>query len=196
MMADHRSAGSQGPEGAATRRRPRGCRRARRRCRARCRSLRGRFRDASHGAQRREPFEQVRGVASDPGLGREVHHLDELAEDVDLPLVRGRVADPHGCRPAIAGQPRDVPSVEVARAVEPVHDLDMLGRSRDCAQYPIAPGLGLGLAARIEQRRDRESHVAQPAVAIVPAHLAGRHLGERGGRRSTSAADSPSPIIA
>ena len=68
----------------------------------------------------------------DAGTARYVEDVQQFAVNVNLLLARGRIADPDRRRAAIARQPRCSPFVEVAAAVEPIHDLDVLGSAGDC----------------------------------------------------------------
>jgi len=65
-----------------------------------------------HAAQRPRVVRQR--VLED--LGGVPHHVEHLAVDVELELPAGAVADPHGCRPLVAPEPRDLVLVEAPLA--------------------------------------------------------------------------------
>lgn len=108
------------------------------------------------------------------------HHF---AEYVELQLVRGAVADAHRLRVLIAGQPVELHLGQPALARDPVHDLNLLGRSGHHAAEPRAPRTRFVVVAAAHQREQRDRRVAQPAVAVVPVAVAADLLGQRRGGR-------------
>ena len=85
-----------------------------------------------------------------------VHHL---AEDVELELpVRG-VADAHGTRALVAGQPRHLPLEQPALAAEAVHDLHLVGAAGGGAQQPVAPGA--------RPRRSSRASISATSVSVA-----------------------------
>ncbi len=130
----------------------------------------------------------VVGRDLDTGTAREIEAVEYLAVDVDLVLLRRRVADQHGLCAAIARQLRYLVFVEVPATVEPIHDLHSVGRAADRPQQPVAPSRRLLGEASVEEGAEREGGVAQPAVAIVPVHVAaGEFRQASGGRRHEAA---------
>ncbi len=117
-----------------------------------------------------------------------MHGIHQLAVDVELQLVRRRVADAHGPRAFVTGKPRHLPLGETPLAGDAIHDLHLVGCARERAQKPIAPGFRLLVVAGVHQGLQREGRVAQPAVAVVPVARAGELLRERGRRRRDDAA--------
>ena len=106
--------------------------------------------------------------------------VEHGAEHVVLSLIVGTVADPHRTSPAVAAQVIERRLLQVAAAVDAVHDLH--------------PAVGVGLEVGDElhelvrlpvevqpvQRLQRERRVAHPAVAVVPVPLAAGRLGQAG----------------
>ena len=78
-----------------------------------------------------------------------VHHL---AEDVELELVDGGVADAHGFRVLIPAEPRRLALGQPSFARRPVHDLDIRRASGGGAEQPIAKRLRLFVISRVHQR--------------------------------------------
>ena len=117
-----------------------------------------------------------------------MHGVHQLAVDVELQLVGGRIADAHGMGALVARKPRHLPLGQAPLAGDAVHDLHLVGRARERAQQPVAPRLRLLVVARVHQRLQREGRVAQPAVAVVPVARTAELLGQRGGRSGNDAA--------
>ena len=104
------------------------------------------------------------------------------AEDVELDLALGGVADPH--RPA-AGVARQFGDVGLGREmatgdeVQRVQALGVVALLQD-PQHPVQVGHGLAEAAEADQRARGHRGVPQPAVAVVPVADAADRLGQRG----------------
>ena len=58
-------------------------------------------------------------------LPADVQRIHQLAEHVELELSVGAVADAHGRRPLVAGEPVGLPLHQVALTTESVHDLEV-----------------------------------------------------------------------
>ena len=86
--------------------------------------------------------------AAAPG---QVERVEQLAENVDLVLGRCGIADAHRARVAVARQRLDLPFREVPRAVDPIHDPQLLRRPGDRAQQPVPPAGRLGVEPGIQQ---------------------------------------------
>ena len=103
------------------------------------------------GEQRKSKIQ--RGVetleAADPRVMEGVHHL---AEDIELELVGGSVADAHGFRALVTAEPWHLALGQPALARDPVHDLELRGASRRGAQQPVAPSLRLVVVSPIHER--------------------------------------------
>ena len=132
-----------------------------------------------------------RRLGRQPALARLQHRVHQLAVDVELELVRGGVADPHGRRALVAGQPRQLELGEPPLPRRAVHDLHLVGRPGDGAQQPVAPRARLVHVAGVHERLQRERGVAHPAEAVVPVAHAADRLRQRGGRRGDDAARRP-----
>jgi len=105
-------------------------------------------------------FDDARG-ALDSGLGQDVEAVHHLAEDIDLRLPAGGVADADRNRALIAGQAVQLVFVQTAAAVRPVDDLHLGGRSGDRPQNPVAPAPRLLVEAGVEQRSHGEGARSQ-----------------------------------
>ena len=81
---------------------------------------------------------------------RLVKRIEQLAIDVELQLVGGSVADPHRCGVFITPKPPDFLFGQPPFSGDPVHDLHLHGRARDCTQQPIAPGCCLFQKTRVQ----------------------------------------------
>ena len=109
--------------------------------------------------------------------------VERGAEDVVLPLVEGAVPDPDRPRAGVPGELVARRFLQVAAAVDPVHDLErfVLGRLdvRDEGHELV------GLPGQVQhvQRLEREGRVADPGVAVVPVALAAGGLRQRGRER-------------
>ena len=120
-------------------------------------------------------------VALQADVPAQVQGVHDLAVDVELELVDGRVADPHRPRPLVAAQPVQLLLGDAALAGHAVQDLHLLRLAGDGPQQPLAPRLGLVGQPGQHQRRQGEGGVPQPAVAVVPVADPSELLGERGG---------------
>jgi hypothetical protein len=121
------------------------------------------------------------------GRAGDVQAVEYLAPHVELELPGGGVAHPDGGGVLVAGQPLELVLGKPARAVEPVHDLQVGRVAGDRADQPLPPGPGLGEEPGAEQRLQGERGVPQPAVAVVPVAGTAELLGQRGGRRGDDA---------
>ncbi len=119
----------------------------------------------------------------EPRLAADVQAVEHLAPHVELELLGRRVADAHGRRALVPGQPVDGELGDTTAAVDAVHDLQVGRVAGDRTQQPLAPRARLGHVAGAEQRLQRERGVAQPAEAVVPVAGAAELLGQRRGRR-------------
>src|SRR5690606_10655111 len=79
-------------------------------------------------------------IGRDAGAARLVEGVHDLAEDVELLLGRGGVADPDRRRAGVAGEPLEGELRQAPLAGDSVHDLQLLGGAGDRAQPPLAPG--------------------------------------------------------
>ena len=124
----------------------------------------------------------------EPALARLVEGVHHLAEDVELQLAVGGIADAHRLRALVARQPRQIDLRQPPLAGQAVHDLDLRGRAGGGAQQPVAPGAGLVVVAGVHQRQQRQRRVAQPAEAVVPVARPADLLRQRRRRRGDDAA--------
>ena len=113
--------------------------------------------------------------------------VHRLAVDVELQLVGGAVADPHRARAAVARPVLEHLLLEIARPVDPVHDVERAARAAGMLADPIAQPhpelLRLLDEPDAQQRAHRERGIADPGVAVVPVALAADLLGQRRRRR-------------
>ena len=119
--------------------------------------------------------------------------VQQLAVDVELRLVPGPVADPHGARVAPAAQVASSRSARSCAAVDPVHDLELGVDARPPADEVMKDTNSSASSehdADVE-RLHREARVADPGVAVVPVALAALGLGQAGGRRGDDGAGGP-----
>ena len=119
----------------------------------------------------------------EPVLAGGMEDVENLAEDVELELAVGAVADPDGSAALVAGEPVGDQLALQALARHPIHDRHLRGAPGGGAEEPLGPALGLLTVAREKERVERERRVAQPAIAIVPVALAADLLGQRHRRR-------------
>ena len=119
-------------------------------------------------------------------LVEEVDGVHQLAVDIELKLLGGRVADANGGRSRVALEVREHLLGQVGAPVDAVHDLE---RARGVF-LAFAKTVGepaherLGLLGETEAQK----RVADPGVAVVPVALAAELLGEarRGGGHERS----------
>ncbi len=138
------------------------------------------LRDVADHRQLQRPALAVGAAGRLAALVEDVH---QLAIDVELELLVGRVAHPHGRGAFVAGQPVGLPFQQPALAADPVHDAHVLGIARGGAVQPVGPGARLLQMAGVDEGQERQGRVADPAVAVVPVARAAELLGERGGGR-------------
>ena len=108
--------------------------------------------------------------------------VGDRAEDVELDLAVGGIADAHRPRAGIAGQRFDHglgAELEPFDGVEGMQPLRMAARARDAPVDPVQERLGLGERAEVDEHARRHRRVAEPAVAVVPVAHAAELLGER-----------------
>src|SRR5262249_24771326 len=72
------------------------------------------------------PLERPRlPAAVDAGLSGLMHRAEQLAADVELKLVDGRIADAYRFRPLVAAKPRDFDFPQTAFAGRSIQDLQL-----------------------------------------------------------------------
>src|SRR5690606_32853648 len=98
---------------------------------------------------------------------------------VDLDLFGRGVADAHRTGVFVAAQPIELVLGQAPFATDAVHDLQLVGTAADGPQQPVAPGTRLGQVAAAHQGVERESGIAEPAVAVVPVAHPADTLGQR-----------------
>ena len=103
-----------------------------------------------------------------PRRARLVERVQDLPVDVELELSCGLVAGPDGPRPLVALEPGELELGEPPLARDPVQRLRPVGRARDRAQEPVAPGARLVVVAGSHQGEQRHRRVPHPAEAVVP----------------------------
>jgi hypothetical protein len=121
-------------------------------------------------------------------LARLIERVRHLAVDIELLLRGGRVADPYRLRVLEARQPLHDPLGQPSLTGDPVHDLDVIRVAGHGPQQPGAPLARLIQVAGVDERKQRQRRVAEPAVAVVPVALAAGPLRQRCRRRG----DDPS----
>src|ERR1019366_7056283 len=102
----------------------------------------------------------------------EVGGVDHLAVDVELPLLGGRVTDPHGTGALVALQLGELSFVYVGASVDSVHGLEPTGLA---LVDPLQPGDEVGrlvVVAKELESVEQEGRVPQPTAAGVPVPLA------------------------
>ena len=112
--------------------------------------------------------------------------IGDRAEDVELDLAVGGVADPHRPRPGVPGQRVDHglgAELEPFDRVEGMQPLRVAAGPRDAPVDPVQKRLGLVERAEVDEHARRHRSVAEPAVAVVPVAHAAELLGERHRRR-------------
>ncbi len=82
-----------------------------------------------------------------------VERVHDLAVDVELTLLVRGVADAHGRRPFVAGEPGDLELFEASSSVDAVHDLQLRRVARDRAKEPLAPIARFFVEAVVEEER-------------------------------------------
>ena len=127
----------------------------------------------------------ARGDAGVVAQGDAVQHL---AIHVKLALAGGGVAKAHRRGSVPAGKMGQLRFVDAPAAIHAIHDPHLVWRPGDRAQQPVSPGPGFALEAAVQQRRQGEGAVPQPAVAVVPVHAAARLLRQAQRRRCDDAA--------
>ncbi len=126
---------------------------------------------------RQEVPEHVVDLAAVPAI--EPGCVEQLAEDVELELGIGPVADPHRPRAAVALEPVELHLGEQTLAANTVHDLQLARAAGRRSPQPGHVGLRLLVVAEREQRVQRQRRIAKPAEAVVPVPLAADLFGKR-----------------
>src|SRR5438270_2268180 len=116
------------------------------------------------------------------------HAVDHGAEDVQLALASGAVADPDRTGPVEARQMLEELFGQVRIAIDAVDDLHreivVVGAVAD----PVDEVGGFLRETGAEEGRDAVGRVPQPAEAVVPVAIAPRIFGDRGGGRGAERA--------
>ena len=127
--------------------------------------------------RRRGPSRARRATASE--------QVGDRAEDVQLELVVGEVADPDRPGAGVPGQGVDDrlgAQFVTLHGVERVQPLGVPAGALDAAVHPAQERLGLGERAQVDQGPGGHRGVAEPAVPVVPVADAAELLRQRGGR--------------
>src|SRR5580704_18221793 len=66
------------------------------------------------------------------------HRIGDFAEDVELQLLGGVIANPYRRRVFVSGQPRDDQLRQPSLSTHAVHDLDLAWTAGHCPDEPIA----------------------------------------------------------
>ena len=111
------------------------------------------------------------------------HAVDHRAEDVELPLAGGAVADANRPSAFEARQVLEVLLGQVRVAIHPVEDLHREVMVVGTIPDPVDEVHRLLLEAGAKERRDAIGRVAEPAVAVIPIAIAARILRDRRGWR-------------
>ncbi len=114
-----------------------------------------------------------------------VGRAEQLPVDVDLALVPGTVAHPHGAAVAPAREMAELALGEVVLAADAEHDLQVAAAAdlaRRTHRQVVEELVGLVGAGRHPQRLQRERRVPHPGVAVVPVAFPADLLGQRRGR--------------
>ena len=96
----------------------------------------------------------------EPVCARLVEGVHDLAVDVDLELLARCIADAHGRRSLVTGQPRQLELRQAPLAGDAVHDLQVRGVAGNGAQEPCAPGERLVDVLGLQQRKERQRRIA------------------------------------
>src|SRR5579875_906649 len=109
---------------------------------------------------------------------------DQFAEDVQLELRGGGIADAYRRRALVAGEPRHLEFFEAALARQAVEHLQLSWRSGHRASDPVTPRACLVVVARVDEGGEHKGGIARPAEAVIPVARSADLLGQRsGGRR-------------
>ena len=111
------------------------------------------------------------------GVLRMKERIEHFAENIELQLRGCSVADAHRLRFLVTSQPVDLPLDELLLAIQPIHDLYLVGASGQRAQQPILPRFCFLKVAGVHQRQQRKCCVAQPAIPVIPVTCAADMFG-------------------
>ena len=132
--------------------------------------------------------DQSRIVTADAMLAGEVERIDDLAENIELQLAAGAVAEPY--RPCVAetGEPIGLPLHGMATAVDAVERLDRDRFARQRAPQPFDPLSCFVVMPGAQEREQREGRISQPAKAIIPVPYPARAFRQGSGGGGDDAA--------
>ena len=117
--------------------------------------------------------------------------VEQLAEDVELELRVGAVADAYRPRAPVALEPVELDLGKQPFPADPVHDLQLARAAGSRPLQPVDVRLRLLSVAEREEGIQRQRRVAQPAEAVVPVALAADLLRQRRRRRRDDRARRP-----
>src|SRR5438105_14130631 len=97
--------------------------------------------------------------------------IEQLAVDVELPLIPGYVSDSDGAAALPPGEMGQCPLRQVALAPDAEHDLKVAPApylSGDRLGHPGKELVGLDRASRHPESVERERRIPDPRIAVVP----------------------------
>ncbi|MCY1439855.1 hypothetical protein D9M71_561070 [compost metagenome] len=101
----------------------------------------------------------------------QVNRVHQLAENVELDLGVGQVADAHRRRAAVPGQVREFDFRQFLAAVDAIQDIEFHRFAlaiADPSAQPAHVGVGLFGETQAHEGIDGEGRVADPGVAVIP----------------------------
>src|SRR6266480_5533289 len=116
------------------------------------------------------------------------HAVDHRAEDLELPLAGGAVADAHRPRAFEASQVLEERFGEVRVAVDAIQDLHREVVVVGAVADPVDEVDGLLRETRAKEGGDPIRRVAEPAVPVIPIAIPARVFRDGGGRRGAQGA--------
>src|SRR5438874_1650363 len=116
------------------------------------------------------------------------HAVDHRAEDVELPLAGGTIADAHRPSAVVAGQVLEERFGKVRVAVDAIEDLHRKVVVVGAVADPVDEVDGLLREAGAKEGRDPIGRVPEPAVAVVPVAIPAWVFRDGGGRRRAQGA--------
>ena len=123
----------------------------------------------------------------DAGVLRVIHRAHYFAINIQLKLLRGRVADPHRLGIFVPASHSNLEFLQAPFALHAVDNLHLRRAPRDSAQEPVPPRTRFLDKTRVHQSEKGEGRIAQPAIPIIPVAHAADFFRQRSRRRRDDA---------
>ena len=118
----------------------------------------------------------------DAGAGHQIQRIEQFTDYIDLFLPRGIVAHSDRTCAVEPWQPGHGLLIHTSIAIDAVQDPHLVRAGSNGTQHPVAPLDGFLMKTGVQQRRERERCIPQPAIAIIPIEAGSGAFRQGGGQ--------------